>query len=253
MTIAGRRYRGYGRGMGWRGAVAMLALSVSVAAQPPVFHYADGRLTARIDGVPLGDVLDALARETGAEVRGEVLAPRDVTMRFDDLPIERAVDRLLGPQSFTLRYGADGRLQSIDLGGLPAGPPARPEDPETGAAPDLQWHRVPLTPGLQRALNREYAPLAAVIDAAAHRSNARVRAEATQLVVTTIETDPALRKSILGMSDAALAALLRQFAGQRVADVVGGIMGAARSFELRTKAARVLQELRTPAVTAGPG
>ena len=52
------------------------------------------------------------------------------------------------------------------------------------------------------------------------------------------------------MSDAALAGLLRARGGSRASEIAAGMMGAARSFGLRAKAARLLQQLRTPPATA---
>ena len=92
--------------MSWRSAFVVVLLCAGVGRTEPLLDYADGRLTARLDQVPIADVLAALAEATGATIRGEVLEPREVTKHFEDLPIDRAVDRLLGRQNFTLRYDA---------------------------------------------------------------------------------------------------------------------------------------------------
>lgn len=236
---------GYGRAMRRRCVLPMLLLCGGMAfAEPPLLRYGDGRLTARIDQVPLAEVLERLAAETGARIGGDVGEARDVTAHFDALPLDRALDRLLGPQSYTLRYGPGGRLVSIDLGGLPAAPPARPagEPPEL---PDLQRYRVRLTPALQKALLREYAPLAAVLRALGTNLAPKLRSEGVRFVVSTIEADATLHAAIVGMNDDDFLAMLQGYVSRRTADVLGEMMGIARSFALRAKAARSLQALRT--------
>lgn len=214
-------------------------------AAPPLLDYADGRLTARLDGVPIADVLEALAEATGATIRGEVLEPRVVTKRFDDLPIERAVDRLLGRQNFTLRYDAGGRLVSIHLRGLPIPAPAQPARRDRVRPPNWQ-RQVRLTPALERVIGRTHLPLSGLLSAAGRQPDAKVRSEATRVLMTAIEADPALRTAVAAMTDAALAALIRTRGGARASEIAAGLMGAARSFDLRMKAARVMQQLRTP-------
>ncbi len=221
-------------------------------ATPPLLEYADGRVTARLDGVPIADVLDALAEATGATIRGEVLEPRAVTKHFHDLPIERAVDRLLGRQNFTIRYDAEGRIASIHLRGLPTLPPVEPARRERVRPPDWQ-RQVRLTAGLERALGRSHLPLSGLLNAAGRQPQPAIRAEATRLLVTAIEADPGLRTAVEGMSDAALAALLRARGGARASEIAAGVMGAARSFGLRAKAARLMQRLRTPLATPKVG
>lgn len=237
--------------MRWRWSFVLLLHATALCAQPPLLEYADGRLTARIDQVPLADVLDALAEATGARIRGDVLEPRVVTKRFDDLAIERAVDRLLGRQNFTLRYAADGSLASIDLRGLPAAPSGATRVARV-RPPDLH-RRVQLSPSLARALGRTHVPITGLIDAAARQSNVAVRAEAVRLLATTIEADRDLRGAIVALSDTALAALLRAKAGARATEIAAGLMGAARSMELRAKASRALRELRRQPAAARVG
>jgi hypothetical protein len=226
-----------------RGMLAMLLLAAGLAVgAPPPITYADGRLTARLDRVPLAEVLDRLAEATGARIGGDPGEPRDVTAQFEELPIDRALERLLGTQSFTLRYAADGRLLSIDLRGVPA-PSAPPAQAEV-VMPDLQRYRVRLTQPLQQALRREFAPLAVILRTTGEEVGPKLRTEAARLAVTTIEADAKLHAAIMRMSDEAFLGLLRGYANRRTAELLGAMMGAARSFELRTKATRALQELR---------
>ncbi len=227
-----------------------MAGGLAGAGERLAMHYAEGHLSVHLEQVPLSDVLAALAAETGATIRGDILEPRDVTKRFDDLPIDRAIDRLLGRQNFTLRFGPDGRLLVIALRGMPVEPGKAPNRP--GRPPNL--HRsVPLTGPLRAALGRSQVPLTRLFDAAARQPEAAVRGAAIRLIVTTIESDVALRDAFVAMDDTALAALFRAQAGARAAEVASGMVGAARSFALRAKATRLMQQLRRPITASRVG
>ena len=91
------------------------------AVPVPVAYDAD-RLSVHVDQAPLGDVIERVGRATGAEIRGEVLEPHDLTVHFDGMPLAYALHRLLGGQNFALKYGPGGRLRAIELLGTP-GPP----------------------------------------------------------------------------------------------------------------------------------
>src|SRR5579875_3155645 len=81
-------------------AIVSVAPARAVEPPAPLVEYHDDALTARLDNAPLGQVLDALAEATGAEITG----PRD-------------------DESFTLTYGDDGRPARIELLGEPPPPP----------------------------------------------------------------------------------------------------------------------------------
>lgn len=228
----------------------LISFAASAAADPLVMHYADGRLTAQIDQVPLVEVLATLSAETGARVRGDILEPRDVTKHFDDLPIERAIARLLGRQNFTLRFGADGRLTVIHLRGLPTLPATSGVQRVRRPAPNL--HRpVAVPPALQAALGSSRIPLSGLFTAAARQPDPVVRRAAIRLLVDTIEADRDLRDALSAADDGTIARLLRVRAGDDASRVASDIMGAARSYPLRAKAARVMQELRRAAAQPG--
>ncbi len=67
---------------------------------------------------PLTAVLEEIAHQSGAAIRGEASA-RGVSASFEDVPLPDALVRLLGEQNFTLRYDSDGKLRTIDLLGEP--------------------------------------------------------------------------------------------------------------------------------------
>ena len=119
-------------------------------AGAPVIRYADGRMSAAIDGMPLADVLTALSAETGASVRGDIAEPRDVTIHFEDLPIDRAIARLLGSENYTLRFGPSGELLVIYLRGQPAPPPERGKITfRTITASGPKWTLLAEEPGVE--------------------------------------------------------------------------------------------------------
>lgn len=96
-------------------ALAWAAPDAGEGASPsaPVLRYEDGRLTARLEGVPLSEVVDALGRETGATITGDVDAT-PVHQHFEQVPIRQALHRFLRLPNFILTY-EDGRLVSIHL------------------------------------------------------------------------------------------------------------------------------------------
>jgi|GEM_PF-2564632 len=115
------------------GRCAAFLLGVAVVAGPvrgdepaaPVVEYRDDALTVRLDNVALGQVLDALAHATGAEITGARDDTRTLSARFSAVPLAQALAWLLDGESFTLTYGDDGRPLRIELLGHAA--PASPQ------------------------------------------------------------------------------------------------------------------------------
>jgi len=70
---------------------------------------------ARLSGMPNSEILEELARQSGAEIRGQVREPREVTADFESVPLPEALARLLGEQNFALVYGKGGRLKAVRL------------------------------------------------------------------------------------------------------------------------------------------
>src|ERR1051326_1203772 len=95
-------------------AIAWARLPIATAGER-VIQYANDALTVRLAKAPLADVLDEVARQTGAEVHGELRAPHEVTAEFDTVPLPEALHRLLGDQNFALVYGTGGRLRVVKL------------------------------------------------------------------------------------------------------------------------------------------
>src|SRR5436309_2745303 len=104
--------------LGWRNARA------ADDAPVPLIHYSNDALTVRLSGVQNSDILAELARQSGAEIRGQVREPRAVTADFESVPLPEALARLLGGPNFALVYGQGGRVKAVRL--LGAARPARP-------------------------------------------------------------------------------------------------------------------------------
>src|SRR2546428_400545 len=101
-------------------AGTVLSAGPLAAGEPTcVVAYDDDRLTVHAEGVPLTDVVQEISRQSGADIVGAVRKPRDVSQDVDRVPLVDALVRLLGEQNFTLRYGPEGKLRTIDLLGEP--------------------------------------------------------------------------------------------------------------------------------------
>jgi hypothetical protein len=221
----------------------------------PLIRYSNDALTVRLSGVSNSDVLEELARQSGAEIRGQVREPREVSAEFEAVPLAEALHRLLGDQNFALVYGNEGRLKSVRLLGgpqtaaaAPAAPPAN-QPPAQGMVDMFAKHAPIAVAGhLSQVLGSHEASLLQLFDLSLHHVDPVVRAEAARLVIGTIDTDPSLRATVLAqlnaMDEAALGALLRNVAGDHAQEMATEIMTTARSGELRSKAAAVLQQLR---------
>src|SRR5262245_49746372 len=98
-------------------ATASLALAVALcaAAADRVIKYEQDALTVRLTNVPVSEVIEELGRQAGAEIRGQLRTPRDITVEFDAVPLPEALHRLLGDQNFALIYGDRGKLAAVRL------------------------------------------------------------------------------------------------------------------------------------------
>jgi len=249
-------------------ALAVLAAALAApgarsdeGAPERVIHYEGDTLTVRLAGAPVTDVLDELGRQAGAEIRGQVRDPHEVSAEFEGVPLAEALHRLLGDQNFALVYGNEGRLKSVRLLGGPqtaaaaaptpaaAAPPASP--PSAPGIMDAFAKHAPIAVAghLGEALGGQQASLLQLFDLSVHHADPTVRAEAARIVIGTIDTDPSLRASVLAqlnaMDDAALGAFFRSMAGDNAQEVAMQIMTTARTSEFRSKASAVLQQLRS--------
>lgn len=192
-------------------ALALLAPPLP-AADEMVLRYDDDRLTVRLDAVPLDQVIAALVDETGVQLRGEPPDRRQVTKQFEALPLPEALDRLFGRQNFALRYGRDGRPQTLRLYGGAASdaPPqsAGPGQPGVkGTAPNT--HAVLQSPMRQDLLDGEDTQPARLVRAAVQSRDPSARAAARAALVDLVNGDAAIRKALRRISADTMATELR--------------------------------------------
>jgi hypothetical protein len=219
--------------------------------EPSLLRYRDERLTVRLDRVPLDEVLELFARETGAEIHGEAADLREVTKRFDSVPLPEALHRLLGAQNFVMRYGGDGRLLAVDL--LDAPQPARKLQ-KAAPSPLLVYrlfttHRpVTVTGRLATAVGTPNARLPQLLDVALQNGDAGTRRRALQKMLGVLEGDATFRATALSTlrstPDAAVLDFLRERAGARAAELLDSITADATDGYVRARAWRLLAFLR---------
>src|SRR5947199_3434995 len=224
-------------------------------SSPRVLDYRNDRLTVHVQEVPLAEVVTEIARQGGADLRGKVCRHSDVSAAFEAQPLGAALERLLGEQNFTLRYGPDGQLRVIQLLGqpearasssTPAVPTAAPLRPTPGfpvglqgrvATDDRQPPGVPhsSSPGLsarakggtakrrQGPVGAEGAP--AVLGAFARQADGGAQqAGADEQPLTGADLEQRMRRTVLNslqaMDDATLATFLDTPEGRRALALV---------------------------------
>lgn len=73
-------------------------------AGPHLVWFADGCLTVKAQDVPLGELIDEIAKKSGVTVAKHVALDRRVSLEFHRLPLEQALRRILRHRSFVLEY-----------------------------------------------------------------------------------------------------------------------------------------------------
>jgi hypothetical protein len=250
-------------------ALGALALTTGVTWSndaPPlrVVHYERDALTVHVAGVPVGEVLEEIGRQAGADIQGGVRTPHDVSAEFDAVPLPEALHRLLGDQNFALVYGGGGHLRTVKLLGGPqnqpvpvvaAEPPAKPGGMAELLNMVATHAPVPVSGRLAQALGNDKASVQQILDASLHNEDATVRFEAVRRALAVLEAEPALRSTLLstvnGIQDGEVANLLRGIASSHAVEMVTYISTQARANELRIKASGVLQQLRAQASDGG--
>ena len=225
-----------------------------------VILYTRDALTVRVIGAPNSEILEELSRQSGADIRGQVRDPRDVTADFDSVPLPEALARLLGEQNFALVYGKGGRLKAIRLlggseqiaGSPPSSAPSGPgRPPFPGSLPALidRHPPVPVAGALADAIGSPSATLRQLIDLSLHHEDPAVRAEAMRTGIGTLDGDPELRSAVISELETAdsvlLTSLLRTAASERSEEIATQVLRDTRFPEIRLKASSVLQRLRS--------
>jgi hypothetical protein len=73
------------------------------------------RLTVQLEGIPLQAAMKAIERESGVALALLTPLTEEITIAFDDLPLEQGLRRLLGNRSYILFYAAAGPGQPAAL------------------------------------------------------------------------------------------------------------------------------------------
>jgi hypothetical protein len=242
-----------------------LHAAVVVAAEPTpgIVHLDRGRVTLHVAAMPLADLLQRLERQSGARIRGTI-PERSITADLADVPLQDALDTILGAESFMLTYGGDGSVRAIEL--LAAGTAAPPPSPAStpSPAPDLTaraplaeeqrqaailQRRVTVSRALARAVDEEQPSVGRLLHAALGERRAGLRAEARAAVLAAFARDPETEAAYLStlrpVDDAVLADMMRARSVDGSAEEwFAAVAARAGSEELREKAAAVLEQLR---------
>jgi hypothetical protein len=251
--------------------LAVAGIAPAAPPQPPAAPAAvvvrTDKVTASLERVPVATVVAAIVEQTGAELRGDVTPGRDLTLELRDAPLEEALERILGEQSFTLTYEGDGRLKRIVLGGpVPASPgPSAAAKPPAPVAPNAEVvdaarrvvefvqgdPTVPVGGRLAKALGTDTTTFTQVLGAALKHEDAHVRADARRATVKAVAADPEVRTALAttvdSMTDAAIVNALRAAAGADAERLATALARHGRSPVLARRMQRALSQLRAPA------
>ena len=221
-------------------------------------RYENDALTVHLSSVPVADVLQEIALQSGAEVRGQVREPRDVTADFASVPLPQALTRLLGDQNFALVYGKGGQLKAVRLlGGVQGAlaPPtivsasaARPPTFSVSLQELIARHPpVPVSGAVADALHAPTATLQQLIDLSLHQEDPNVRTEALRTGMATVEADRELFSAVIKeMNDSGSESLANQLhvaAGEHADDVANDVLREAHAAQIRLMATSILQWL----------
>jgi len=255
-----------------RAALGAIGLTVVLSSRclnaaespPPFIQYGNDMLTVRLREVPVSEVLQEIAGQSGAQIRGSIREPRQVTADFQAVPLAEALSRLLGDQNFALVYGKGGRLKAVRLlgggevvveaGSSPpstAAPPVAERQPFPGSLPELidRHPPVPVDGQVAAALGSRSATLRQLLELSLHSDDASVRAEAMRTGIAAVEAEPDLRSAVVSELQSAdvalLTSMLRGAVNERAEGVVTQVLENARMADIRVKASAVLQRLRT--------
>lgn len=238
--------------------------TAGATTEPPVpidvVCWRDGLLSVHADGTPLPDLLQELVQESGATVRGPLANPGPVSVQFDALPLELALERLLGGQGFAVVYGPGGQVRSIRLLGqhpgdpLDLAPTARPAeapielaDTDDGGVKEASVRPVPITGRLARVLGRDTASFQDLLTVAMRHDDPRTRVQAMRAGLHVLGREPALRESIEQSLEAAgperVAGWLERLAGPHARHVARAARRGLRGSTVQRTAAAVADHL----------
>ena len=244
--------------------VFWLAVMVALAHAGPSLPgreitWAKDRLSVRLDQMPLPEVLAAIVKQTGAELRGQPVVSGDLSLQFDRLSLEEALPRILGAQNFTVRYAANGQPSTIVLLGGPEAPPVTAATVAGAAAPPdrpalplrLGFPRsfpsrrqIELPQALQKVAGTPSATFDQAFDLATLDREGLTRAMAANVVLSQLELDRRLRRSVLSamakFDDDTLRNFRGTIEGARVRELLEFFTAHSREHSLQHKSSLAL-------------
>ncbi len=229
------------------------------SAAPLVVRYHDDKLTVRAKDAATADVLQELARSTGATIQGAQPTIPRINADFENVPLVEGLDRLFGKNSFNLVYGRHGLREIQLLGSGPAvsvqAAPAQPEPlpPEMALLagsvmlPLRNHPPIPISGILAHALGADVATFDQLLRTALHDESSEVRNAAAKTCIETVEGDPsvlqAFQNAVGGMDDQTLAGAAQRLGGPNIEQFMRAIASNAHEQDLRSRAAAVLMRL----------
>ena len=223
------------------------------APQQKTIALKGDKLTVKVSSVPLDDVLQAVVAPSNGEIRGAVKQPHDVTIDFEDVPLQDGLVRLLGDQNFVLTFRENGTLRSLTLlgGALDQSSEARIVRPPAPAvsAGELMQRNVPVPAGgkLAQFLGQPNATLQQLLDISLRQDDATLRVEAMRAGLGAIDTQADLKalvvKSLSDTDDHTLENVIRSIAQDRAREIVSQMAAISRTPEIRTRTAQLLQHM----------
>ena len=207
--------------------------------------------------MPLDEVLQAVVAPSNGEIRGGVKQPHDVTIEFEDVPLQDGLGRLLGDQNFVLTFRENGSLRTLTLlgGAQEQSSEARIVTPTLAAHPavaatDMMQRNVPVPAGskLAQFLGTPSATLQQLLDISLRQDDASLRVEALRAGVGAIDSEPDLKamvvKSLGDTDDHTLENVIRAVAQDRAHEILSQMAAITRTPELRTRSTLLLQHMR---------
>jgi hypothetical protein len=212
----------------------------------PVVTVVDERVSISATATPVTDLLALIGTEAGIDVRGHVADPRSVTVEFRDVPIRRAVQRLIGEQSFTMRYGTAGELRRITLGwtieesSQPETRQAARQNFETA----LREHPHIRVDGLlARQFGKNEVPITRLLSVVRIQPEGPLRTEAMARFLAEVESDRILRRGLRELTSAQLLQFLRRYGGRHAPELARFLAAKAKDASVRQQAVTALRTL----------
>lgn len=242
------------------GGVASAAPDTAVPAadRAHVVRYRDDKLTVDLHDTSIATAMAEVARESGAELVGTPREERRLTIAFEEVPLNEALERLVGAQNFTLKYDDAGKLKAIELRGgqeaRDAGRTGQPAPDPTTAAKQYAFFKafdrnepVELTGDLRQKLHQDRVAWDTLGNVALAAPDPRIRQAAMRALLQALDRDPemkaAVRDSLSAMTTEELAAFARARAYHMAEGLVRDVLRESSDPDVRSRARDVLREL----------